>query len=592
MNNNNNIYQDFILKTYKDEEEQVNIKYLSHNAAAYAKHMEHLSEAVCLKLNPHGNRIIIIADSKAYGYQAANFLLAKSQNLKTDEQDSFSEFDSDENDFDEFFDELLKQDECNNKNMNASYLDLTKDMVVVKAEIWEPGTDELMPVMIPLQRSAAIFNMIDRAANMLLYCSRKDQDSTKIMEEINNHLEHMLNFFLLLPSDSVSENFVERLVFEHDFSVIRVKEPSNNQLQSVFKDLAVKHKLTIADSIDVKEIIQELKNYRKDLFWEKDIEKLIINTAKKVKGRVAQKADFSLYYYKGQGVSAEAKLSRLIGQQNVKDQILRTVASFKLAAMLNEKYGTETVLYKHMSFAGAPGTGKTRIARIVAELFHENGLSNGIFLEVGRNDLVAGYLGQTAIKVARLFEKAKGGTIFIDEAGALVENYHDSYTKEAITTLIRFMENNPDTTVILATYPDEMERLLDSDKGFRSRIAKIIEFTPYTNEELWEIIKLMAADQHYRIEDCAKDIVFKYIEALRKAKKDEFGNAREMRKLLQTAQEEAATRLFKAKTYNECELITCDDIKKAASILANAIPKAPQPIGFSMPAKRPCNGSI
>jgi ATPase family associated with various cellular activities (AAA). len=212
-------------------------------------------------------------------------------------------------------------------------------------------------------------------------------------------------------------------------------------------------------------------------------------------------------------------LNKLIGQNDVKDQILRLVASFKLANALNEKYGTDTSIYKHMAFAGPPGTGKTQIARITARLFHEHGLSNGIFLEVGRNDLVAGYLGQTAMKVSKIFEKAKGGVIFIDEAGSLVLNSQDNYTKEAITTLIRFMENNPDTTVILATYPDEMERLLDSDRGFRSRIAKVIEFLPYTDDELWEIFKLMAADRHHTVEDAAKGIVLGYIEALKKAKK-------------------------------------------------------------------------
>lgn len=590
MNNFDKTYQEVVIRNVKDDEGQ-NIRYMSCNASPGAKYMDHLNEAVRLPLKSDTNRVIIIADSKAYGYQAANYLLSKSQSLLLTSHNN-TEYDYDEDDFDDLFDEIIEEDDYGNSNLTVPSFDLSKDMIVAGAEIWNPKTDELMPNIMPLYRQSGLINIIDKASNLLLYCSRADQDNDRVMEEIENHLEHLNNFYLLLPSDSVSENFVERLVFEHDFSVIHVKEPGQSQLKDVFKDLAKRYGLRIEKNADIKSIIQELKNYRKILFWEKDIEKLIIKTVKKVQGKVAGKRDFSLYYYKGQDLSGEMLLNKMIGQKEVKDQILRTVANVKLAAYLAEKHGTKTAIYKHMAFAGAPGTGKTQTARITARLFHENGLSNGIFIEAGRNDLVAGYLGQTAIKIAKLFEKAKGGTIFIDEAGSLVQNSQDIYTKEAITTLIRYMENNPDTTVILATYPDEMERLLDSDRGFRSRIAKIIEFESYTDNELWEILKLMASDRHCTIDENAKETVFKYIDSLRKSKKDEFGNAREMRKLLQTAQEEMAFRLFYDKSKSKDELITCDDLKKAVSNLSKMIPKSPNPLGFSMAASFPKSTAV
>lgn len=586
MENLNNIYQDVLIRVYKDEEEQ-GVKYISHHIACGAKYMDHLYEAVRLPLSSHNNRVIIIADTLSYGYQAASYLLSKSHSLVTAQPYKSVEFDYEEIDFEDFLDEIPETDETNDcyGDSGSAPFGRSKDMIIANAEIWNPETDELVPNLIPFQRQAGISGMISRACNILLYCSRRNQDCAQVMDEIENHLDHTNNFYILITSDSVNENFVERLVFEHDFFVIRIKEPTLEQLKNVFKDLAGQYKLKISKDVDVAEIIQELKNYRKTLFWEKDIEKLIIKTSEKVKGKIAVKKDFSLYYYKGQDISGETMLNKLIGQNDVKDQILRLVASFKLANALNEKYGTDTSIYKHMAFAGPPGTGKTQIARITARLFHEHGLSNGIFLEVGRNDLVAGYLGQTAMKVSKIFEKAKGGVIFIDEAGSLVLNSQDNYTKEAITTLIRFMENNPDTTVILATYPDEMERLLDSDRGFRSRIAKVIEFLPYTDDELWEIFKLMAADRHHTVEDAAKEIVLGYIEALKKAKKEEFGNAREMRKLLQTAHEEVAIRLMNGKSNSGYELITCDDIKKAVSGLKKGISKTPLPMGFTVTAK-------
>lgn len=578
MNNTLNAYQDVIVKIYKAEDEP-GIRYLSHKVNPGARHMAHLKEAAALALTADSNRVIIIADSKAYAYQAASYLLAKSQGTFTSKQNSTSEYDEDEYDFEAFFDELPDMNDYDER-----IFDLSKDMLAVSAGMWCTETDELPGNMLLLQKQASINSMIYKASHMLLYCDRRDQDCDRLMEEIENHIEHLKNFFLLLPSASVSESFVERLAFEHGFTVIHVNEPSTEQLIELFSDLADKCGLSISEDVDIRDIIHELKNYRKDLFWERDIEKLIRDTKNNVKERAAGRKDFSLYYYKGQGLSGEMLLSKIIGQKEVKEQILKMVSSFKLAALLKDKYRTEAANYKHMAFAGAPGTGKTRIARIVAKIFHEQGLSNGVFIEAGRNDLVAGYLGQTAMKISKLFEKAKGGVIFIDEAGSLVQNEQDIYTKEAITTLIRFMENNPDTTVIFASYPDEIDALLDSDRGFRSRIAKIIEFESYTDEELWEILRYMAADQHYTIDDNAKELVFKYIEALKNSAKEEFGNAREMRKLFQTAQEEAASRILSNKANSRFELISCEDIKKAICNLTKTITKVTRPIGFSITA--------
>lgn len=586
MKDMENSYQEVALKIHKDEE-QVCTRYLSHKVALGAKHMDHLIEAVELPLNRDNNRVIIISDTKAYGYQAASYLLVKSQNIETGQSDHPFEFDYDEEDYDDIYEEFM--DEYGEiGDAETSVYSRSMDMIIANTEIWDPKLEELStPNVISMQRQASNLNLVKHAVNLLLYCSRRDQDQEKLMEEIENHLEQFHNLFLMLPSDSVSENFVERLVFEHDFSLIHVKEPSLAQLVKVFHDLTEKYGLEVAKKADIRSILQELKNYRKHLFWEKDIEKLICNTAKKVKGRVACEKDFSLYYYRGgQGVPGEIKLNKMIGQNEVKNQILRMVKSARLARLQQEKYGQKTAIYKHMAFEGAPGTGKTQIARITAQIFHEHGLSNGIFVEAGRSDLIAGYLGQTAIKIAKLFDRAKGGVIFIDEAGSLVQNNQDIYTKEAITTLIRYMENNPDTTVIFATYNDEMERLLDSDRGFRSRIAKIVEFQSYTDEELWEILKLMAANQHYSIDQNSREIVLRYIETLKMSKKEEFGNAREMRKLLQMAQEEMALRLFSDRRKSIKEEITSDDIKKAVNILIKRIPKKRQAIGFSITPSR------
>merc|ERR1719453_836681 len=148
----------------------------------------------------------------------------------------------------------------------------------------------------------------------------------------------------------------------------------------------------------------------------------------------------------------------------------------------------------HMIFSGNPGTGKTTVARIVAELLGSMGLiRKGHLVEADRASLVAGYSGQTALKTRQVVEQAMGGVLFIDEAYALVsEDGKDSFGKEALDTLIKMIEDRrQDLVVILAGYPDEMERLVSTNPGVRSRFPTSIGFEDYTEEELMQIAEQM-----------------------------------------------------------------------------------------------------
>jgi AAA+ superfamily predicted ATPase/AcrR family transcriptional regulator len=555
-------------------------KYLSHKVNLGCKHMEHLKDIEKLSMDKEYNRVIIISDTKSAGFQAATYLMLKKTAIRMTPP-SVQRYEEDEELFEDLVDECMEEFEEAEEEDTEDYNE-TQDMIVENAELWDPKTEENdSPNPIQMQKRLNCVQVVDSAVNVLLQCNRTEQDKEMILEEIIDRLERYQNFFLLLPSDSVSSNFVERLAFEYDFSIVHAKEPSMDQLQLIFNDLIMEYGLKLNKNVEVKEIIQNLKSYRGPLFWEKDMEKLIADTVKLLHGQPAGKEDFKLFYYNGKKPTGELQLQAMVGQKEAKAQIMRMTASAKLAEFQKEKYGESLPVYKHMAFQGAPGTGKTQIARITAQIFHEHGLSNGKFIEAGRNDLVAGYLGQTAIKIAKLFQKAKGGVIFIDEVGSLVQNDMDSYTKEAITALLQYMENNPDTTVIFATYNNEMERFLNSDRGLRSRVARIVDFQAYSVEELWDILKLMAAKQHFTIAEEAKEAVIQFIEDYKKIKKDEFGNAREMRKLLQVAQEEVALRFFRSYKNKGQEVITVEDIEKAIKSLMGQGPVKKVPFGFT-----------
>merc|ERR1719261_183238 len=187
--------------------------------------------------------------------------------------------------------------------------------------------------------------------------------------------------------------------------------------------------------------------------------------------------------------AALSKLDKVVGLQGVKRFIrslhaqLRTEAERRDAGLVVSG-GAGSL---HMIFSGNPGTGKTTVARIVAELLTAMGLlRKGHMVEADRAALVAGYSGQTALKTRQVVEQAMGGVLFVDEAYALVsEDGKDSFGKEALDTLIKMIEDRrSDLVVILAGYPDEMQRLVASNPGVRSRFPTQVLFEDYTEDEL------------------------------------------------------------------------------------------------------------
>jgi len=261
----------------------------------------------------------------------------------------------------------------------------------------------------------------------------------------------------------------------------------------------------------------------------------------------------------------KAELDSYIGLEEVKKEVKNLINMATVYKLRRDNDLPNTDISLHMVFSGNPGTGKTMIARFMARVYHSLGLlSEGKLIEVDRSGLVAGYIGQTAIKTAKVLEDAKGSVLFIDEAYTLTSKTENDFGFEAVDTILKSMEDNrDDLVVIVAGYIELMEEFIDSNPGLRSRFNKYVDFKDYTAEEMFDIFKLNCKKACYVLDEDAEGEVKSYFEAVGEAA-GEFGNARGVRNTFEKLLTEQANRIA------EMETVSRDDLMKItkADVLA------------------------
>ena len=283
--------------------------------------------------------------------------------------------------------------------------------------------------------------------------------------------------------------------------------------------------------------------------------------------------------------NAEKKLSELIGLEEVKIVLNQQLAYNRVSALRQSHGFSNQVLNRHLVFSGNPGTGKTVVARLFSEILYNNKIiKKNKLVEVGRTELVGEYVGQTAPKVKRVFDDAKGGVLFIDEAYSLIPSSERDFGHEAISAIIQEMENHRDKVlVIFAGYEELMAKFIETNPGLSSRISREIKFLDYTIDQLIAILELIINKRYYQLTDDCKTVLAQHFSEVVNCRN--FGNARYVRKLVDEIVFSQAQRVIKGDK-NQLEddtflnQITLTDINKAIVAIEAKSSKSISLIGF------------
>jgi stage V sporulation protein K len=262
-----------------------------------------------------------------------------------------------------------------------------------------------------------------------------------------------------------------------------------------------------------------------------------------------------------------SELDSLIGLQRVKEEVRRLLHYVRVQEMRKDRGISNTRMTLHSVFYGSPGTGKTTVARIYGRMLKSLGLlETGHLIETDRSGLVANYVGQTAGKTSDKIEEALGGVLFIDEAYSLSrgDRAEWDYGSEAIEILMKKMEDHRDEfVVIVAGYPEPMQKFLRSNEGFKSRFSTYVRFDDFSPEEMLQIFSRFCLQENYEIQNEALEMVFSAIDYNYSLRDESFGNARFVRNLFEVVIKNHAMRVsssHESPTIDDLKLILPQDI--------------------------------
>lgn len=407
------------------------------------------------------------------------------------------------------------------------------------------------------------------------YSIKSDTAATALIQEMENQREEVI--VVLAGYNERMKNFLNlneglksRIPYWIDFP-----DYSTEELTEIFKMMINEKRFKVTDDAlkeagYIFEKIRNTDNFGNGRYVRNLIDNAAKNQAVRLMASGKETADMSqkeLFLIKKEDIAtldtglkkerkpgtAQKEFQEMVGLSSVKEVIRKAMASFKLRKYCIENGISREKSSLHMVFTGNPGTAKTTVARLVAEILKdEKVLSTGNFIEVGRGDIVGEVVGETAKLVKKKFKEAQGGVLFIDEAYSLCDGYENGYGDEAINTIVQEMENHRDNVIVIfAGYPEPMKHFLERNPGMLSRIAFQIEFEDYSTEELCEITKLMLSKKQMKISDAAMSKLRDIYKTA--AEREDFGNGRFVRKTLEEAEMNLAERVLQ---YKESEITT------------------------------------
>ena len=391
------------------------------------------------------------------------------------------------------------------------------------------------------------------AKNVLVERIGENEATAEMANRIKSIVSMVDNVCVSMTPAALKTTYMQELILSYKFKYIVLPKFSPDYLKNITNGLLKK---VSCKDVDADDVVNLCKRKMGTAIAEENIAELVRVMHENMvndKRKMITRSDLFATVVEGKMCK---KLSEYIGLEELKKAEKKLIA-IKREAIHNSKLGQVGSNY---IFVGPPGTGKTTGARLLAAEMSDYGVSNGNVYIASRADIVGEYVGHTAPNVKKLFLNARGGILFVDEAGFFIQKDTGGYVKEAIKEFVRFMEIYRDVTVVFALYKDEIDEFINLDSGLVSRINEIIEFPDYTYRELVDIAKQMFFENGYIWDSKMDNLIEEFARNQKSILNDKFGNAREMRKLVEETISQYAIRTFERKKDNK---IIMDDIKNA-----------------------------